>query len=506
MQGRLTNKPTLNVSSLIADYKRSDIILFIVIFVTVFSLTPLLVWGGALIGFSVVLAILVALSIAALVVRWPVAGFFVVLGCVLLIEQDSLRFAIFTDNLYVFGWPPSLAGLIDRPIGFLIVFIILVYICHRLTGFQQFLRGGAFIWPFLFFLLCVALGVIHGLATGGNFKIIVLEVRPFWYLFASYLIAYNLVKSKRHVRAFFWFVIAAAGIKALQGLYIVFILLHGNMDGQNEIMAHEESFFFASLLLLVILFFLHHRYRPQLFLALLILPPVLLALIDNKRRADYLALLVGVMIAWTLIFLIKRHARVQLAVGMSIFLLLGSFYVIAFARSSGAISEPARAIVSIISPDYSDVRDTNSNLYRLMENYDLKYTVKQNPLLGLGFGKPFLMPELLPNIIEDDPYYNYIPHNTIYWVWMRLGPIGFFALWFLFGSFIVRGCLIARQLKDPYLQLVAIYIVAIVFMEVIVAFADYQLSFYRNVIYLGLLVGILLKLPSFDEKERPMQE
>ena len=64
-----------------------------------------------------------------------------------------------------------------------------------------------------------------------------------------------------------------------------------------------------------------------------------------------------------------------------------------------------------------------------------------------------------------------------------------------------------RKLKDPYLQMMAIYIVAIMFMEVIVAYADYQLFFYRNVIYLGLLIGILLRLPALDsQKEQPVYE
>jgi hypothetical protein len=49
---------------------------------------------------------------------------------------------------------------------------------------------------------------------------------------------------------------------------------------------------------------------------------------------------------------------------------------------------------------------------------------------------------------------------------------------------------------------VAIYIVAVTFMEVVVAFADYQLFFFRNVIYLGLLCGILVKLPILDQQEQ----
>jgi hypothetical protein len=40
-------------------------------------------------------------------------------------------------------------------------------------------------------------------------------------------------------------------------------------------------------------------------------------------------------------------------------------------------------------------------------------------------------------------------------------------------------------------------------MEIVVAFADYQLFFYRNVIYMGLLAGILMKLPVIEQKEMP---
>jgi hypothetical protein len=113
---------------------------------------------------------------------------------------------------------------------------------------------------------------------------------------------------------------------------------------------------------------------------------------------------------------------------------------------------------------------------------------------------------VFPDILAHDPYYNYIPHNTIYWIWVDLGPIAFFALWFLLGSIIVRGCFIARQLKDPYLQVVAIYIVAVTVMEVVVAFADYQLFFYRNVIDLGLLWGLLVKLPMLDEEQKKVKK
>jgi len=509
MQPAIAPEATLTVPNLVTTSKRNDVMLFIVIFVTVFSLTPLLVLGGLTVGFGLVLAIVASLVIAALIVRWPLTGVYIALGCVVLIEEEPLPTPILTDHLYIFYWPPGLEGMIERPIGFLLLFILFMLVCHRLVNRQKMLEGGALLLPFLLYLLCVAGGVLHGLVSGGDLKITVVEIRPFWYLFISYLLAYNLVTRISHLRAFLWIVILAAGIKGLQGVYISFVALHGNLKGVDIIMSHEESFFFVALLVLLMLLCLHHQYRPQLYAALLILPFIVIALIANQRRADYVALAVAIPVAWFLIFRIKPRARKRLLAIMLIGAVLSVAYVAAFSHSSGEFAQPAHAITSVFSPDNTDTRDSNSNLYRSIENNDLIYTVKQSPVFGLGFGKPYLQPvpltSIFPGILAADIYYAYVPHNNVYWVLMRLGAVGFFAFWYLFGAIIVRGCLIARRLRDPYLQLVAIYIVAVVFIEIFVAFADYQLFLYRNVIYVGLLIGILMKLPVLDGKKEVVE-
>jgi hypothetical protein len=81
---------------------------------------------------------------------------------------------------------------------------------------------------------------------------------------------------------------------------------------------------------------------------------------------------------------------------------------------------------------------------------------------------------------------------------MRLGTIGFLALWVLIGALVVRGARLAGRLRDPYLQCIAIFVVAVTLMEILAAYADYQLYCLRNVLYLGLLAGVLTKLPSCD--------
>ena len=496
--------PVITVSTLSESRKRSDTLLFIVIFATTFSIAPLLIFGGLSVGPWLLLGIPAALIITYLIIRWPLAGLFFIAGSALLVEIQPLTTASdLTDRLYIFYWPPGLEGQIERPIGYLFIFVILVVICHRFINRQQLLHGGGLLWPFLLFLLCVVGGVLHGLASGGDLKITVVEVRPFWYFFESYLLAYNLITRKRDLYAFFWLVIIAAGVKGLQGVYIFLVVLHGSLTG-NSIMSHEESFFCIALILLVILFCLYYRYRPQLYAALLALPCEVVTLIANQRRTDYIALLLGLVMALALVFVMKPEVRKFLAVAVLLTAILGTSYILAFSSSSGLFAAPARGIVSIFNPADSSVK-ADSNLYRTVEDYDLVSTVKQSPLIGLGFGKPYSEPipliTIFPGILAADMYYAYIPHNTIFWVWMRLGAIGFSSFWYLIGAAIVRGCLIARQLKDRYLQLIAIYVIGVIAMEIVVAFGDYQLFVFRNVIYVGLLMGILMKLPTLDREK-----
>lgn len=486
--------------------KRGDTFLFLIVLVVALCLTPLLILGGSVIGYSYIVGGIGVLFFIALVVRRPIFGMYMVAAAALLVEQDPLVLKGASITIYAFYWPNGLTGLFERPIGFLILFIFLLIMTYSYARHRKLIEGGPLIKPFLAFLACVVMGVIWGLAKGGVTKIIVLEVRPFWYLFVSYILAYNLIKSKKHITRFFWLVIISAGIKSLQGVYIYIFLIHGDLANHHEILAHEESFFFVALILLIVLFSIHHRNKAQLYTALATMPFLIIALIANQRRADYVALLVGIAVAWLLVFLVRPDIRKRLLVLGMICLVFGSAYVAAFYHSGGSIAAPARAIVAVFHPDPNDVANYTSNLYRVIENADLKYTVKQSPIIGYGFGRQFLQPTPLPVLATSDPTFNgnpylYIPHNTIYWVWMRLGALGFMAFWYLIGSIIIGGCVIVRQLKDRYLQLIAIYIVSITVMEIILAFADYQLYFYRNVIYLGLLAGMLMKLTWVDKKE-----
>lgn len=485
------------------EHRRFERRSFLLVLGVALAATPLFVYGGYKVSFGAMGALLGALVLLIAIAFRPVIAFYVIAICVAVVEQEPLQFHILTDQLNVYYWPVRLAGLPERPIGLLFLYALLVLLVRNYATRRPLLQGGKFVGAMLFLMLCVVWGVLHGLQVGGSFRLIVVEIRPFEYLLFAYVLAYNLVTTKRQIIAFFWVVIAGAGIKAMQAMYIVYGLLHGTRGDLNEIMAHEDSFFWVALVLLAVLFALHYRLRAQMRVAWLIVPFAIIAVYDNNRRTDYVALIIGITVAWILVIAVKpsASARLKHIIGLATTGALAGGYILIFSHVQGALGAPARSVISTVSPSASDLRDVLSNLYRIHENTDLLYTFHQSPLLGWGYGRDFLQPEVLPNVIANDPYYLLVPHNTILWVLMSLGVVGFAALWYFFGSLIVRGCQLAREIADPYLQLVAIYVVAIGIMEVVVAYADYQLFFYRNVIFIGLLAAILARLPLIDAEQ-----
>ena len=106
MQQPIAPETLLTVPTLLAKRRRADRLLALVVYVGALSVSLLLALFGVKYGFSSVLGIMVVLSVLLLISRWPVAGFFVVACCTLVIDQEPLVLNGTPINLYVFYWPP----------------------------------------------------------------------------------------------------------------------------------------------------------------------------------------------------------------------------------------------------------------------------------------------------------------------------------------------------------------------------------------------------------------
>ncbi len=445
------------------------------------------------------LALIFSLATLTLVVCWhkPVVGFAGLLALTLLFEQ--FKFADFTpltlrvpflENISSFT---SLSFLAMNPFEVLLLTIALALIA-RVSIERRKWHSNALLMPIMIFGACLTFFAGYGLATGGEFKVILWELRALFYLLAIILILPQLISSERDVKGLLWISIVVIGIKAIQGIWRYTVVLGGDLNSVQAITAHEDALFFISLVILLIAMLVFDGPRAQKVLIGLLMPAILTAFVLTDRRVAYVALAVGLVVLGALVARLPHKRKLVVSIGLP-FMIIGLLYLGAFWNNSGPLGRSAQAIKSIVQP--SSTSDIQSNQYRRVEEMNLMDTIKSSPFIGIGFGKPYKMTGQLSNI--DFSLAAYIPHNEILWLWVKMGTFGFAVFWFFAGSILVRGCLVYRRVRNPYFKAVALTAVVLLVMQIVVSYADLQLTFYRNMVYLGTFVAILLRLEDLDQ-------
>jgi O-antigen ligase len=319
------------------------------------------------------------------------------------------------------------------------------------------------------FSCSLVLGMAWGLANGGDARIAIFEVAPLLYVPLVYFAACNLYPS---VRSYQWLM---AGI--VDGLTAEVINGLVRLPTIRQLIAADQSplehtallhLNLLPLLLLACLWFGTDRIGLRLLLSVLLVPAMLLYL-DAQRRAAVVALIVGT-IALSAVLFVRNRTRFNVFVPVLVVLLTG--YVGAFWSSDNQIGFPAQAIRSVIAPSSASEADSLSDLYRYIENFDLNATIRSNPLLGLGFGRPFLQPIELPDIVSFFEFADYQPHNTILWIWIKTGLVGFIAFMYMIGVALAQGMRAAvRVVASDEASVVAV-LSSYLPMAVVVAFVE----------------------------------
>ncbi len=281
-------------------------------------------------------------------------------------------------------------------------------------------------WPVIILGGALALGVINGLMGGGNLTYALWEVRAFAMLIAVYLLAGALITSEDRVNDVVWVILISSTILAVENtLRWLFVLR--SLPPDDLAYDHVDSvvLVFAVLLCLSLLAF--GGTRAQRRYAAVALPVILFAMEVMRRRAAFAILAVGLLLFCG--FLLRLRPRVFWRVVPPVALLC-ALYLVVFWNQNGTLAQPARAISSQFTPD---PRDAASNNYRLVERYDIILNIQRAPLTGLGFGQQYIMYVPLPDLGSTWPFWHYMTHNAVLWVWMKDGALGFAAFWWLLG-------------------------------------------------------------------------
>lgn len=405
----------------------------------------------------------------------------------------------FFNNLKEISYVPFFEAGMISPFEIHILFITFALFLH-ITIRRDFVVKPIPVWgAFLFFFGCLALAFLNGMRTGGDFLVGLWEVRALFYLCLMYLIVPQILDSKKQITLLFWVIIVGVTIKALQGV-IRFIDLGFTTGGFAVMTNHEDPVFMVTLFVLLIGFLLYKTGNKQKLWLLVTLLVLFVGFYVAQRRATYGSLIISITALVVILPSLKRIQFLKYLFPVLAFLFVYGFIFWNVVDSS--VGRPVQMVKSaFVEPDMeTNFADYSSNLYRDNENYNLAQTVVNNPIMGTGFGKRYDQP--IPLVDIRFPLAEYIPHNQIYWVLVKMGPVGFFAFWFFFFCFVARATQVFSRLDDPFLKVITLVIVIAVMNQMAVSFYDLQLTYYRSMIYLGCLMGLLPVIVHADKLDK----
>ncbi|MEX2456585.1 MAG: O-antigen ligase family protein [Balneolaceae bacterium] len=401
----------------------------------------------------------------------------------------------FFNNIKEISYVPFFEAAVVSPFEIHLAFITLALFLHASIK-KKFSYKPVTVWAaFLFFFVVLVASFVNGLRGGGELLIALWEVRALVYLCLMYVIVSQIIDTKKQIYTLFWIFIVAITFKALQGVER-FIDLGFTTGGFAVLTNHEDPVFMVTLFIMFLGFIVFKTGEKQRNWILIFSLVLLLGFYVAQRRATYASLMVSVAAFIVILPFIKQIRFMKYFLPLLIVL---GMYGAAFWNASGSYARPVQMIKSgFVEPELeTNFSDYSSNLYRNQENYNLAQTVVNNPVTGTGFGKRYDQP--IPLVSIRYSLRDYIPHNQIYWVIVKMGAIGFFAFWFFFNCYVAKGTQIFYRLKDPYLKVITLVIVIAVINQMVVSFFDLQLTYYRSMIYLGCLMGLL---PVINELER----
>jgi hypothetical protein len=216
----------------------------------------------------------------------------------------------------------------------------------------------------------------------------------------------------------------------------------------------------------------------------LFLPVILISYIANNRRAAFIAMAIVLIVFAITIY---RSSRTKFWIIVPPIVLIGTLYMIAFWNGGGPIGAPAQAIRSIFGQ--ADERDASSNLYRIYENINIMHTINTSPWLGVGFGQKFHVLISMADI-SVFPWWEYITHNSVLWIWMKLGVGGFFSLLMMISMAVAMGARALWRMPSDDMAVAALTAVGYIIMHFVFAYVDMSWDG-PNMVMVATMMGVI---------------
>jgi hypothetical protein len=451
--------------------------------------------GDTLVGGLAFVGLLAIVFASVYSLEW---GLYMFVGIFLAFDQfevpdfNNITYkANYFNNINTITYLPKIEAASISPMELHLVFLVVLWILAMVFRTNPSFRRPA-VWPLgVGFLFWILTGYAYGTGMGGDAVVALWEMRGLFYMLAMYLFVPQIIQTREQIQRLLWVCIVAITFKACEGTGRL-VSLGMSRGGHDALLTHEDPVFMVTLVILLLGMVTFGVRSVQRRVLTWILPLLVLGYYAANRRAAYASLAVSLLTYAALLPPVVLRRVAKYASGAVVVLAL---YTAAFWGSTSPIASPINQIRSGFADDEETLGERNfySNLYRKLENFNLAATIRRSPLLGIGFGTKYDQPLTLVQI--NYALRDYMAHNNILWLLVKVGGIGFFLFWLFIDAFAARGAFVLSALDDPFLKAVCILVVVAVINQLVAAFFDLHLVRYRTMLYMGTLMGLL---PALD--------
>jgi hypothetical protein len=221
-----------------------------------------------------------------------------------------------------------------------------------------------------------------------------------------------------------------------------------------------------------------------------------IGLYTNQRRIAFVGIAFAVAIMY---FDATPERRRAINRSVSRFMIPGIIYLaIAFAGVRHPIFRPGASLRSVV------IQDDRSSSTRDVENFNLYFTYRSNPLIGIGFGKEYIELSKGDYIGDVFPQYKYLPHNSLLGLFAYGGLLTAAGYYVLFPSALYLGLRATKRYYTPERWALSMWGASGIAALLIQGFGD--VGFHDQIVGLlgGIAVGVCGALYcELDPDERP---
>ena len=367
------------------------------------------------------------------------------------------------------------------PIELIVIVTLLVVLVRALMEGQP-LRSPQYGWLLALFLVHIIVSIGWGVSRGGILNIALWETRNLFIMGIIAFLVPNVFTNRGEVHQCINLLCIAIVVLSVEIIWRNFAVIP---DGASKDLSfgHDAPVFMDFAVILFLARWIWPATAAQRWTVVLV-PLLLYAQMLTERRAGWVSLDIGLALLAIFVFRLRRKIFFYAVLPI---LLVYAGYLVTFWNAEGPIAQPARAVRSINNPEG---RDVTSNQYRVYERGNIRQNIMDQRFSGLGFGQQFTFYYPMADL-SWWPFWRYIPHNTVLWVWMKMGPLGFIVFLSLIYATMVRGVQLLKQASQDYAAPYLAATVAVVLMLMVFSFVDLGLTADRPTGLLGFAIGMI---------------